>query len=89
VGRKNAADTKEMLHALRKSYLPNAVVLFKPSEEQNPQINKYADFIEFMYATDNKATAYVCTNFKCNFPTTDPVKMLDSLFSLSEGSPGN
>jgi len=89
VGRKNAADTKEMLHALRKSYLPNAVVLFKPAEEQNPQINKYADFIEFMYATDNKATAYVCTNFKCNFPTTDPVKMLDSLFSLSEGSPGN
>jgi uncharacterized protein YyaL (SSP411 family) len=89
VGRKNAADTEEMLQALRKNYLPNAVVLFKPAEEQKPQINNYAAFTEFMYAIDNRATAYVCTNFKCNFPTTDPAKMLDSLRSVSEKPPGN
>ena len=83
VGRRNSADTLAMLQALRKDYLPNVVVLFKPAEEQSPQINKYADFIEFMNAIDNKATAYVCTNFKCNFPTTDPGKMLESLRSIS------
>jgi len=58
-------------------------VLFKPSGELTPQINNYANFIEFMYAIDNKATAYVCTNFKCNFPTTKPAKMLDNLLSIS------
>ncbi len=89
VGNKDADDTKKMLQALRKSYLPNAVVLFKPAGEQNPPINNYAGFIEFMYAIDNKATAYVCTNFKCNFPTTDPVIMLESLRSISEKRPIN
>jgi uncharacterized protein YyaL (SSP411 family) len=84
VGREDADDTKAMLQALRKKYLPNAVVLFKPSEEQNPLISNYAGFIEFMHAIDNKATAYVCTNFKCNFPTTDPAKMLEFFQAGSE-----
>jgi len=84
VGRRDADDTKKLLEALRKGYFPNAVILFKPAEEQSPQINNYANFIEFMYAIDNKATAYVCTNFKCNFPTADPAKMLEYLRSISE-----
>lgn len=79
VGEKNAADTKRMLKTLRKEYFPNAVVLFKPAGETKPQISKYASFIEYMHAIDGKATAYVCTNFKCNFPTTDPAKMLEGL----------
>lgn len=84
VGKKDADDTKKMLQALRKTYLPNAVVLFKPAGEQEPLINNYAGFIEFMSTIDNKATAYVCTNFKCSFPTTDSAKMLESLRSISE-----
>ena len=84
VGGKDADDTKAMLQVLRKNYLPNAVVLFKPAGEQNPPITNYADFIEFMHAIDNKATAYVCTNFKCSFPTTDPARMLESLRSIAE-----
>ena len=84
VGKRNADDTNRMLMALQKGYFPNAVVLFKPTEEKNPQINNYANFIEHMYAVDNKATAYVCTDFKCNFPTTDPAKMLDDLNSISK-----
>ena len=79
VGKKNADDTNRMLKVLQKEYFPNAVVLFKPAGDQTPQINKYVNFIEYMYAIDNKATAYVCINFKCNFPTTDPAKMLDGL----------
>jgi uncharacterized protein YyaL (SSP411 family) len=84
VGKRNADDTNRMLMALQKGYFPNAVVLFKPTEEKKPQINNYANFIEYMYAVDNKATAYVCTDFKCNFPTTDPAKMLDDLNSISK-----
>jgi uncharacterized protein YyaL (SSP411 family) len=87
VGRKDADDTAAMLRALRTNYLPNAVVLFKPTEEQNPSIHNYADFIEFMSAINNKATAYVCTNFKCSFPTTDPAKMLESLRSMAKKTP--
>lgn len=83
VGKKNADDTNRMLRTLQKSYFPNAVILFKPTGEQTPQINNYANFVEYMYAIDNKATAYVCTNFQCNFPTTDPAEMLDGLRGIS------
>jgi len=82
-GKKEAQDTRRMLEALRKNYFPNAVVLFKPADEKAPAINEYAAFVEFMNAIDNKATAYVCTDFKCNFPTTDPDKMLEELSNIS------
>jgi uncharacterized protein YyaL (SSP411 family) len=86
VGKKDADDTKEMLKTLRKNYFPNAIVLFKPAGEANSQIMKFANYIEFMNAIDSKATAFVCTNFKCDFPTTDPATMLNSLRSISEKS---
>ena len=84
VGNPGAADTKKMLKVLRKNYSPNAVVLFKPDNEESPQIIKYAGFVEFMGAINNQATAYVCTNFKCNFPTTDPAKMLENLDAIAD-----
>ena len=82
-GIKGAEDTKRMFDTLRKSYFPHAVVLFKDAGVNAPEINRYADFVEFMNAVDKKATAYVCTDFKCNFPTTDPAKMLEELTSIS------
>ena len=82
-GKVGADDTRHMLDALRKSYFPHTVVLFKATGEEAPGINKYAGFVEFMNAIDNKATAYVCTDFKCNFPTTDPEKMLEGLSNIS------
>jgi uncharacterized protein YyaL (SSP411 family) len=82
-GIKGAEDTKRMFDALRKSYFPHTAVLFKDAGAEVPAINRYADFVEFMNAVDKKATAYVCTDFKCNFPTTDPKKMLEGLSSIS------
>ena len=38
VGKKNSADTNRMLKALRKGYFPHAVVLFKPTGKQTPQL---------------------------------------------------
>lgn len=83
VGNPGAADTGNMVRALRQKYHPNTVVLFKPTNEESPSIIKYAGFVEFMGAVNNQATAYVCTNFKCNFPTTDPVKMLENLNAIT------
>lgn len=82
VGLRNSADTEEMLQRLRSGFFPNAVVLFKPAAEEDPAINRYANFVEFMTAPGNRATAYVCTNFKCNFPTTDPAKMIEFLQAI-------
>lgn len=79
VGNSNADDTKAMLKAIRTSYIPNKVVLLKPTELNNPPISEIAEFTNSQKSRDGQATAYVCLNFACNFPTTDVEKM-KSLF---------
>lgn len=70
-------DAKEMLSAVRKKYLPNAVIIFRPDTSKQPEISNLATYAKDMRALNGKATAYVCRNFACNLPTTDLNKMLE------------
>lgn len=79
VGDPNSADTKEMLKALRQKFVPNKVVLLKPTGENGAAISDIAEFTRYQTARAGKATAYVCLNFVCNLPTTDTGKMLELL----------
>ena len=76
VGELDAPDTKAMLNALNSEFLPNTVVLFKSSTEENPEITKIAEFTKEHKPINGKATAYVCSNFSCKKPTTDPAEMM-------------
>jgi uncharacterized protein YyaL (SSP411 family) len=73
-----AEDTKEMLSALRKKYIPNKVLLFKGTGDA-PGITAIADFTKGQSALNGKATAYVCLDHVCNLPTTDLKKALELL----------
>jgi len=79
VGNPDSKDTAEMLSQLRSRFLPNKVVLFKPSNQENPEISEIAEFTKPQSALGNKATAYVCLNYNCKLPTTDINKMLELL----------
>ena len=79
VGRSGAGDTRKMLTALRRQYLPNTVVLFVPSELEKPEIHELADFTKYQISPDGKATAFICQNFACNAPTTSSEEMLKLL----------
>ncbi len=76
VGKENSDDTKTMLKALRKNYAPNKVVLFRPDTDEKPAISKFAPFTEFQHSKNGKTTAYVCLNYLCKLPVTDPQKTL-------------
>ncbi|MEW6145586.1 MAG: thioredoxin domain-containing protein [Thermodesulfobacteriota bacterium] len=71
-------DTKDMLSALRKKYVPNKVMLFKGNEDSDG-IAAIAEFTKGQSAIDGKATAYVCIDQVCNLPTTDLNKALELL----------
>ena len=71
-----------MIRALRQGYFPAAVVLFKQADELHPPVTRYAEFLEYMVAKDNKATAYVCTDFRCTAPTNDPAEMIDKINAI-------
>lgn len=78
-GNSEAADTKAMLAALMRQFLPNKVVLLNPSEQESPEIGQFAEFARYQSSIGNKATAYVCLNYNCRLPTTDINKMLELL----------
>jgi uncharacterized protein YyaL (SSP411 family) len=76
VGQPEAKDTKEMLSALARSFTPHVVALFRPTVNSS-EIDSLADYLTSYESLNDKATAYVCTNFACKAPTTDVGKMLE------------
>ena len=82
VGEPDAADTRAMIRALRKPYLPNKVVLLRPPGNA-PDIIEIAPFTRFQRPVGDEATAYVCQNYVCTRPTTDIAEMLRSLEGAS------
>jgi len=79
VGQSDGADTQAMTRALNGVYVPNKVVVLKPSEQRDPEITAIASFIKAHKQIDGKATAYVCRNYACELPTTDTDEMIRSL----------
>lgn len=76
VGEKDSNDTRQMLDALRKLYVPEKVVLLKPLSGKS-DITSIAEYTESQRAIDGKATAYVCQNFICDLPTNSVDKMVE------------
>jgi len=79
VGNSRAKDTKEMVRAVRRHFIPNKVVLLRTTEKKSPGIERVAEFTKHQPSIDNKATAYVCLNYACKAPTTEIGTMLEML----------
>ncbi len=75
----NSDDTKQMISALNKEFVPNKIVILKPVEIENPKIVNIAGFTKEQTSINNKATAYVCRNYTCNLPVNDVEVMLELL----------
>jgi hypothetical protein len=54
-------------------FVPNKVVVHRPAGPS--AITRIAPYTEEQRAIGEKATAYVCTNYMCKLPTTDPAKV--------------
>ncbi|NIQ38470.1 MAG: DUF255 domain-containing protein [Proteobacteria bacterium] len=78
-GNSAGRDTQAMLRAIRGQFVPNKVVILRPADADSPDIVRFADFTRHQSPIDGKATAYVCLNYKCEFPTTDVGEMLELL----------
>jgi len=75
----NQPDTQTLITALRKNFVPNKIVIFRPQNEAAPDIETIAPLMQSHSAINGKATAYVCNNFTCAQPTNDPQQMLELL----------
>lgn len=83
-GRRQSPDTRAMLRALRQPFFPNKVVVFRPADTPASPIAEFAPYTRTQKPLQGKATAYVCQNYICNKPTTDPQAMLTALGAPSQ-----
>jgi hypothetical protein len=79
VGDSRKADTRNMIAALWKAFLPTTVMLLKPAEEESPEIAGLAEFTRDLVMQDGRATAYVCREYRCELPVTDVMAMMGLL----------
>ncbi len=74
-------DTNDMLSEIKKHFLPNKSLIFRPTEKTSPEIDEFSNFVQYFNKFDGKATAYVCINKTCKTPTNDVNKALEYLSS--------
>jgi uncharacterized protein YyaL (SSP411 family) len=61
-----------MWQEIQRRFLPNLVLVFRPTEEQQErEVVKLIPFLAELKPVDGKATAYVCRDYACDLPTTD------------------
>ena len=65
-------DTQTLLRVVNERYLPNKILLLVDGPGQREQLARWLPFIKGMDQLDGKATAYVCENYACKLPTSDP-----------------
>ncbi len=68
---------RKMLDIINSNYLPGTVVINKPDDDS--KITELAPFTKEQKQIDGKPTVYICTNFACSAPLTDPAELLSSL----------
>ena len=75
VGDHDAPDTQKMIQALRQQFIPNMVVILRPTVTDTDATGLLG-FTSQYSSIDGKATAYVCQDYVCKRPTTDIDAML-------------
>jgi uncharacterized protein YyaL (SSP411 family) len=69
-------DMRTMLDVIRRPYRPNQVVALQKPEDQTEKLIPLLAGREML---EGKATAYVCQNFVCQLPVTDPELLQEQL----------
>jgi uncharacterized protein len=80
-GTKDAPETKALFGEVHRHFLPKTVLFLADGAEGQKYLGEKNEAIRAMSSIDGKPAAYVCENFTCKAPVTDP-KQLAALLKL-------
>ena len=80
IGDPGADDTRALLRTLHASYRPNLTIVGQAPGESAPFTSP---LLERRGQIGGSATAYVCSNYQCDLPTSDPSVLADQLLAVS------
>ena len=78
-GKKDSPETKALLKEVHRHFLPNAIVILADANEGQKYLGERNEAIRAMSLVEGKPAAYVCENFTCKAPVTDPKQLSDLL----------
>jgi uncharacterized protein YyaL (SSP411 family) len=74
-GKKDAPDTKALLKEVHRHFLPKTILLLADGAEGQKFLGEKNEAIRAMSMVEGKPVAYVCENFTCKAPVTEPKQL--------------
>jgi uncharacterized protein YyaL (SSP411 family) len=71
-GERDRAETRALLSEVHRHFLPNKILLLADGGEGLRYLEEKLEALRGMKPMEGKAAAYVCENFTCKAPVTDP-----------------
>ncbi|MCI0622137.1 MAG: thioredoxin domain-containing protein [Acidobacteria bacterium] len=65
-------DTKALLRLVHERYIPNKILLLADGAAGQKQLVQWLPFIKGVTRRQGRATAYICEDYVCKLPTSDP-----------------
>jgi uncharacterized protein YyaL (SSP411 family) len=78
-GKKDAPETKALLTEVHRHFLPKTIILLADNSEGQKYLGEKIEAIRAMSMVDGKSAAYVCEDFTCKAPVTDPKALSELL----------
>ena len=74
-GKPDAPEKKALLAEVHRHFLPNRILLAADGAESQKYLGEKNEALRAMSMVGGKAAAYVCENFTCKAPVTDPAEL--------------
>ena len=78
-GKKDAPETKALLNEVHRHFLPKTILMIADAGESQKYFGEKNEAIHAMSLVDGEPAAYVCQDFTCKAPVTDPKRLADLL----------
>jgi uncharacterized protein YyaL (SSP411 family) len=72
VGKIDSNETKTLLAEVHRHFLPNKILILADGGDGQKFFSEKNEAIHAMSPVDGKSAAYVCENFTCKAPVTEP-----------------
>ena len=78
-GQRDAAETRALLREVHTHFTPNRIVLLADGSAGQKWLGERLEFLRTVGPIDGHAAAFVCEDFVCQLPVTEPAKLRDLL----------
>jgi uncharacterized protein YyaL (SSP411 family) len=78
-GARGAADTEELLRVIHARFMPNAILLLMDGDEMPAGLTRDIPELAAMRPVEGRAAAYVCRDYACQLPVTEPAALIELL----------